>query len=233
VYETRTFKVAMPVVTQNWATSISNERLTTNQPSGNIDPGAAVGLTARSDTSGIWEEVEKSLIRMLGDPAAPPANPNPNDKEAAAKPRDLGAFSVNRVAGFVTVRALPTVMHTVAAYFDALNDEMGRSVAIEARVMQVEVSTGVSAGVDWNLLAARLGDILFLAGNVGQSSLLTQTGIPFLSVSGRAGDAFVRDLEEQGKVTVMAQPRWSWATTCRPSSSSRRCSTTWPSRRSP
>ncbi|MGC4120216.1 MAG: hypothetical protein QM765_37670 [Myxococcales bacterium] len=204
VYETRTFKVALPVVTQNWATSISNDIIRTAQPPGNIEVGAQVGLTTRSDTTGVWDEVEKSLIRMLGDPTAPQST-NPNDKDAA-RPRDLGAFSVNRVAGFVTVRALPTVMHTVEAYFDALNEEMGRSVAIEARVMQVEISTGVSAGIDWNLLSARLGDILFLAGNVGKSSLLTQTGIPFLSISGRAGDAFIRAMEEQGKVTVMAQP---------------------------
>jgi len=68
------------------------------------------------------------------------------------------------VAGFVTVRALPTVMHTIESYFDALNEEMGRSVAIEARVMQVDLATSVSAGIDWNLLAARLGDIVFLAG---------------------------------------------------------------------
>jgi type II secretory pathway component GspD/PulD (secretin) len=206
VYETRTFKVAMPVVSQNWGASISNNDLRAGQPSGNVDNGATVGLSARSDTAGVWDEVEKSLVRLLGDPAAPPPSANPTDKEAAAKPRDLGAFSVNRVAGFVTVRALPTVMHTIQSYFDALNEEMGRSVSIEARVMEVDINTMTEAGLDWNLLAARLGDIVFLAGNMGKSSLLTSTGIPFLSVSGRAGDAFIRAMEEQGKVTVMAQP---------------------------
>lgn len=206
VYETRTFKINMPVVSQNWAASVANDNVNAGMPPGTIATGASVGMSARVDTTGVWDEVEKSLIRMLGDPLAPVPNANPNDKEASARPRDAGAFSVNRVAGFVTVRALPTVMHTVAAYFDALNEEMSRSVAIEARVLQVELNTSVEAGIDWNLLAARLGDILFLAGNVGKSSLLTQTGIPFLSISGRAGDAFIRAMEEQGKVNVMAQP---------------------------
>ena len=203
VYETRTFKIAMPVVVQNWSAAIANtggvEGAASTDPSGGM--GARIGLASRSDTTGIWAEVETSLVRMLGDPAAP-VSPAEKDKE---RPRDMGAFSVNRVAGFVTVRALPTVMHTVAAYFDALNEEMGRSVAIEARVIQVDINDSTSAGIDWSLLTARLGDMVFLSGGSAKSVLVGE-GIPFLRVSGRGGDAFIRAMEEQGKVTVVAQP---------------------------
>ncbi|HCF58076.1 MAG TPA: hypothetical protein DFS52_08800 [Myxococcales bacterium] len=196
VYDTQTFRVAMPVVVQNWSAGISNSGGT---ESGNL--GANVALSVKSDTAGLWAEIEKSLASMLGkdDAAAASANSEKN------RGPDHGSYSVNRVAGFVTVRALPSVMPTVKAYFDALNDEMGRSVAIETRVMQVDLSDSQAASVDWTMLAARLGNVAFLGGGAARSTLV-DTVAPFLRLSGRAGDTFIRALEEQGKVSVLAQP---------------------------
>ena len=195
VYDTQTFRVAMPVVVQNWSAGISNSGGTEG---GNL--GANVALSVKSDTAGLWAEIEKSLASMLGkDDAAASAG---SEKDRGP---DLGSYSVNRVAGFVTVRALPAVMPTVQAYFDALNDEMGRSVAIETRVMQVDLTDSQAASVDWTLLAARLGNVAFLGGGAARSTLV-DTVAPFLRLSGRAGDSFIRALEEQGKVSVLAQP---------------------------
>jgi hypothetical protein len=200
VYETRTFRVAMPMVYQRWKSGVSN------QPGDDSTPvfgqtGARIALSTHSETTGLWEEVEKGLGRLLGNDE--PGRPsNEKDKD---KPKDMGSFSVNRVAGFVTVRALPTVMPTIESYFDALNDEMGRSVVVEVKVMQVEVTDTKSASLDWNLLAARLGDVVFLGGQMGRSLLVPSTS-PYLRISGRAGEAFIRALEEQGKVEVVAQP---------------------------
>jgi len=107
------------------------------------------------------------------------------------------------------VRALPTVMHPVAAYFDALNEEMSRSIAIEARIIQVEINDTTAAGIDWAMLSVRLGDLLSLGGASSVSGLTgssVRDGVPFLSISSRGGDAFIRAMEEQGKVNVMAQP---------------------------
>jgi hypothetical protein len=202
VYETRTFRVAMPMVFQRWKSGVSN------QPGDDSTPvfgqtGARIALSTHSETTGLWEEVEKGLGRLLGsDEPGGAGRPGDKDKD---KPKDMGSFSVNRVAGFVTVRALPTVMPTIESYFDALNDEMGRSVVVEVKVMQVDVTDTKSASLDWNLLAMRLGDVVFLGGQMGRSLLVPSTA-PYLRVSGRAGDAFIRALEEQGKVEMVAQP---------------------------
>ncbi|MCA3013128.1 MAG: hypothetical protein INH41_12105 [Myxococcaceae bacterium] len=226
VYSVATFKVSMPVVVQNWTTGISN---------GGTDPmaaggqggaqmtagggggmGARVSLSTRSDTSGLWEEVERSLVRLLAEPQSTPgqgAGQAPGQGDPAARPA-LGSFSVNRVAGFVTVRALPSVMPTVSSYFRALEDEMGRSVTVEVRVMQVDLTNDKAAGVDWNMAAVALGPVVLetssrLASAAtnpifnGQSS---GSSAPVIRLSGRAGEAFVRALEQQGVVRVLAQP---------------------------
>jgi len=206
VYESRTFKVNMPTVIQDWTASIASAG---SSAGGGGDPlGARIGLSARTDTTGIWEEVDKSLNRLMGgDPGGGSSAQGGGQADAkAGAPREMGAFSVNRVAGFVTVRALPAVMPAIESYFDALNEEMGREVAIEAKILQVDFNDSKAASVDWNLLAARLGQNAFVSGNVPGSNLLASGTSPFVRVSGRAGDAFIRALEEQGKVSVMAQP---------------------------
>jgi type IVB pilus formation R64 PilN family outer membrane protein len=205
VYETRTFKVTMPTVVQDWSASIASAG---SSAGGGGDPlGARIGLSARTDTTGIWEEVDKSLNRLMGGDGGGSGNQGGGQAEAkAGAPREMGAFSVNRIAGFVTVRALPAVMPAIESYFDALNEEMGREVAIEAKILQVDFNDSKAASVDWNLLAARLGQNAFVSGNVPGTNLLAAGSSPFVRVSGRAGDAFIRALEEQGKVSVMAQP---------------------------
>jgi type II secretory pathway component GspD/PulD (secretin) len=224
VYSVATFKVSMPVVVQNWTTGISNggsdpsmgaqggSQPVLSTAGGGGGMGARVSLSTRSDTSGLWEEVERSLLRLLAEPQSAQGQGQAQQGEAT-RPA-LGSFSVNRVAGFVTVRALPSVMPTISSYFRALEDEMGRSVTVEVRVMQVDLVNDKAAGVDWNMAAAALGPVVIdtssrLASAAqnpifnGQSS---GASAPVIQLSGRAGEAFIRALEQQGSVRVLAQP---------------------------
>jgi type II secretory pathway component GspD/PulD (secretin) len=212
VYAVSTFQISMPVVVQNWQTGITNGGDAAGQGqsgSSSGGMGARVALSTRSDSNGLWEEVDKSLGRLLG-----------TDQQATApregqQPRpDLGSFSVNRVAGFVTVRALPSVMPSIESYFHALEAEMGRSVTVEVRVMQVDLNNVKAAGVDWNLAAVQLGPLLLEGGSAlsgaGSNSIFNgQTAgvrAPMVRISGRAGDALIKALENQGAVKVLAQP---------------------------
>ncbi len=213
VYAVSTFKVSMPVVVQNWQTGITNGGEAGGQGAGGAmgsgGMGARVALSTRSDSNGLWEEVEKSLGRLLGTDQVGQA-----PKEGQPLRPDLGSFSVNRVAGFVTVRALPSVMPSIESYFRALESEMGRSVTVEVRVLQVDLNNVKAAGVDWNLAAVQLGPLFLEAG----SSLATASAnaifngqtagasAPFVRISGRAGDALIKALEGQGQVKVLAQP---------------------------
>lgn len=198
VYETRTFKVAVPVLVQEWETSISNEggQVGAAPAGGGGQPGATgggmqgglgarVGLKARSDTKGLWEEVESALSRLIATD---------------------GSFSVNRVAGFATVRTPPFAMASVAAYFQALNEEMGRTVVVETKVLQINLRDTRSVGLDWKAVISKLSS----AGVLLDMAVPQQSFIPasagLMHFSGQAGDAFVRALEDQGDLHLVAQP---------------------------
>lgn len=209
VYSSRTFRIAMPGVVQNWSTAISNSG--SGAATGAL--GASIGLTTQTDTKGLWDEVERSMARLLGTDSTAAAAP----KEGQAARPELGSFSVNRIAGFVTVRALPSVMPAIDSYFATLNAEMGRTVTIETRVMQVAINDDKAVGIDWNLAAAALGSVFVSGGSTLASSLGgsptnnifnggSSASPPSLRLTGRAGDAFVRALELQGTVKVLAQP---------------------------
>jgi general secretion pathway protein D len=91
---------------------------------------------------------------------------------------------------------------------------MGRSVTVEVRVMQVDLNNVKAAGVDWNLAAVQLGPLLLEGGSAlsgaGSNSIFNgQTAgvkAPMVRISGRAGDALIKALENQGAVKVLAQP---------------------------
>lgn len=211
VYAISTFKLSMPVVVQNWSTGITNggDAAATTGATASGGLGARVALSTHSDTDGLWDEVEKSLSRMLGmEQTAGGA------KEAGPPRPDLGSYSVNRVAGFVTVRALPSVMPSIDAYFQALESEMGRSITVEVKVMQVDLLNQKAGGIDWNMASLALGP-LFIEGGSSLAATATSSlfngqtagaNAPFVRISGRAGEAFVKALEQQGTVKVLAQP---------------------------
>lgn len=197
VFETRTFRVAVPIIQQDWQSSITNE----GQSGGAAGPtgagpaaaasssggmGARIALTSRSETTGLWTEVDASLAKLVGAD---------------------GTYSVNKVAGFATVRTQPSFMQAVEAYFDALNSEMGRTVEVETKVFQVDFRDNISAGINWDVVAnalTRVGALQF--GFRTQDTLVPETGATF-SISGRAGSVLIKALEEQGDVTMLAQPR--------------------------
>jgi hypothetical protein len=69
VYATRNFRVSMPVVVQNWSASLSNSGDSSGAASSASSAGslgARIAMSTRSDTNGVWEEVDKSLARLLG-----------------------------------------------------------------------------------------------------------------------------------------------------------------------
>jgi type IVB pilus formation R64 PilN family outer membrane protein len=186
VYDSRSFRVQVPVLTQEWDTHISNESQSGGGPQG-AGLGAKVALRTRSDSEGLWKEIETSLKNLVG---------------------ENGTFSVNRVAGFATVRTHPSVMASVSSYFDTFNAEMGRTVTIETKVLEVTFTDTRSVGVDWAAVGQRLNSLgAFVEGNIPQQPAMAEkSAAGVLHISGRFGDAFVRALEEQGDVKVVAQP---------------------------
>lgn len=140
---------------------------------------------------------------------------------------------VNPQSGVVVVRALPSELREVETYLQAAQLIAQRQVVLEAKVLEVELSDGFQAGVNW---AAVIGE--FTLGQTGGTKLLDSAagrsdlagtivdqfpgvtrlagvpamafgGIFSLAVNGQDFTAFLEVLKTQGNVQVLSSPRIS------------------------
>lgn len=67
---------------------------------------------------------------------------------------------VNRQAGLLMVRALPSEQREVEAYLEQLKERTFRQVILEAKVVEVELNDGFRFGIDWLAISQGLGKSL-------------------------------------------------------------------------
>jgi general secretion pathway protein D len=102
----------------------------------------------------------------------------------AAAPAAGGAnaaarFSVNKQAGLVMVFATAKQHKLVRAYLDKVISHLGAQVLIEAKVVEIELTSGYSTGVDWQALRQNLQGTGFgVSGNMPSTN--TSVAIPTL-----------------------------------------------------
>lgn len=156
---------------------------TGNMPKGASDtaPTSSVETASKSD---FWKQLADSLKAMIG------------KKEG----REV---VVNPAAGIVIVKAEPSELDVVEKYLDSMQSFMTRQVIIEAKILEVQLSDGFQAGIDWNLLGiSQTGNQKF------SDDLNTFTTIFKLDSSFRgAFTTVVNLLSSQGNVQVLSSPR--------------------------
>ncbi len=142
---------------------------------------------------------------------------------------------VNPQAGIVLVRAMPDELRVVENYLGATHAAVNRQVVLEAKVLEVQLSDGFQAGINWAKLSgnATIGQVgggtalggsglSEIAGNTGNLNPTTGTfspisgtnasafgGIFSLAYKGSDFAAFVELLKSQGQVRVLSSPRVS------------------------
>lgn len=213
-------RVTSGAITTNQGTSNSNSGTSSN--SGGSSTPSSGGTTSQrgSDSSRIyttqdsdfWSEIQTSLKLIVG----------------AEEGRSV---VINPITGIVVVKAFPPEMRQVDDYLKASQVVLERQVMLEAKIIQVQLSSGFQTGINWNYF--RSGDNSRLALGVNQpGSTLASNGT--LSAGGNTlqpgsggsvttsdaskgffGIAFqaanfvslLNFLETQGNVQVLSSPR--------------------------
>jgi MSHA biogenesis protein MshL len=141
---------------------------------------------------------------------------------------------INRNSGVVMVRAFPAELRAVGDYLRKTQSIITRQVVLEAKIVEVELSSGFQAGINWTTLITKGNK----TGLFGQSSLpggfdqnpLTPSGQPVpvtpgIPIVGQIVDAlggaftfafdstdfsaFIELLDAQGRTRVLSSPRVS------------------------
>ena len=174
--------------------------------------GSSINTTSESD---FWMSLASSLKQLVGD-------------------EEGRSVTVNAQSGVVMVRAMPGPLYDVEQFLAIIQQVVQRQVIIEARILEVELSDGFQAGINWASLQNDSGEQgLFGLGGRGSfsgstTSLATASGSPSAlagSNSSSLGSSigglftlglntpdfslFIDLLKTQGDVQVLSSPRVS------------------------
>lgn len=141
-------------------------------------------------------------------------------------------------SSMVVVRALPSELRDVERFLNGAQSAMHRQVILEAKILEVTLSEGFQAGINWSSIA-RPGDDTILFGQTGGGTIFGDAGVS--DIAGESGDlnpdsptainntlasafggvfsvlvnvgddfaAFIELLKTQGDVQVLSSPRVS------------------------
>jgi MSHA biogenesis protein MshL len=142
---------------------------------------------------------------------------------------------VNAQSGIIAVRATPRELRGVKQFLDQIQNNSTRQVVLEAKIIEVELSDGFQAGINWAAIAHNGGTTIggFATGpqnGFGTASLLNQPSKPVtvgpgntiastitntlggafaLAVNTADFNAYIELLSTQGKTRVLSSPRVS------------------------
>ena len=175
--------------------------------------GSEVNTRSSSD---FWADLQTALQAMVGD-------------EQGRK------VVVNSQTGIIVVRAMPTELRSVEDYLNTIQGTIQRQVILEAKIVEVELSDGFQAGINWAAFL-RSGSNAANIGQVGGGSVFSGEGVSDIAgteynlanLSGMEGlassafggvftmaiatsdfTAFIEALAKQGDVHVLSSPRVS------------------------
>jgi len=163
-----------------------------------------------------WAELQDTLEQMIGD-------------------ADGHQVVVNSQTGVIVVRAMPDKLRSIGDYLEAIQDIAQRQVVLEAKIVEVTLSDGFRAGINWAAVAQNSSGDTYTFGqlapppgftgdpaDLGGAPITLEPGNPvtgFLSSTlGGAftmafdiGDfnSFLELLEQQGDTRVLSSPRVS------------------------
>jgi len=145
-------------------------------------------LTTITDTD-FWKELDTALHSIIS-----------VDKDAT--------LVVNKQSGVIVARAKPMQLREIESFLSTTQNQIGRQVTLEAKILEVILDDSHQAGVNWeNVIREGIKKAPYLTGVGALAAMSSQV----FTIGGSAGDfrAFVEMLETQGKTNILSSPKIS------------------------
>ena len=113
----------------------SSNNTTTSGSSPKFNSGSSISTSNGSD---IWSELVSSVASIIGRGEGRSVVTNPN-------------------AGLLVVHAMPWELRDVEEYLKRIESSLNRQVILEARILEVTLSDGYQAGINWSQLVDKDG----------------------------------------------------------------------------
>jgi MSHA biogenesis protein MshL len=136
------------------------------------DTAAKVTTKNKSD---VWQDLENSLQSIIG-----------LSEEGENKGRNI---TISRQSGIVVVRAMPSELREVEFFLREMQSSLQRQVILEAKILEVELSDGYQAGINWAAVGKADGGSRSVAiGQTGGGSVFDGTDLVNTSLQGQSGN---------------------------------------------
>jgi MSHA biogenesis protein MshL len=118
-------------------------------------------------------------------------------------------LSINRQSGVVIAKAYPAELREIKKIIETLQGGATRQVMLEAKLIEVSLSDGFEAGIDWSRLQnGNNSNSWAWSGTTSGTGFLTSgSAIPVLTGKGASFDSTIKFLQTQGTVHVLSSPR--------------------------
>lgn len=250
--EVRQFRIAMPFVKSSYKTGTGGNVLGGNDASSNID--GTIELKSDENDFDIWDNIKNNMDTIIslwsteavtegtGDEAAAEEGEDTEAENTQQATRQVSsggvAYVIDKPVGIVTVTAPRPLLDELQKYFDNLTNELYKQIAIEAKIIEVNLKDNSSIGLNWSQVLKNFNvtGTVFFGGDSGGGSTYSQGQIwPYVRANedtfddgtwhGNIEDAtrfvskitlgaadfnvFLNALEEQGDTQVLSNPKLS------------------------
>jgi MSHA type pilus biogenesis protein MshL len=174
---------------------ITTKRTGSSTFSSNIALGgggtAGVGTISSTESSDLWEDVEKGLKGLIS---------------------EGGKVTINKMAGLIVVTDYPSNLQKVAEFLESVEGSVQRQVMIQAKVVDVILSDEYQMGLNWSAITKISG--LNLKGTLSGGKILAQSlspgvGVFQMALSDADFSILLDAMSKQGKVNILSSPKIS------------------------
>ena len=173
-----------------------------NNASGNQNTATSGSWINTSSKTDFWDELRQSLSAVVD------VSPTSSNTDELQNTQTGTKVVLNKQTGIVVVKANPSQMREVEKLIASTQNQLGRQVVIEAKILEIELNDEHQDGVNWATVV-RDGANAFLMSSNPIPAVANAAQV--FTVSGNIGDfyAFVSLMERQGKTNILSSPRIS------------------------
>jgi general secretion pathway protein D/MSHA biogenesis protein MshL len=173
--ETKTYHIAMPFTHQVYETATGGNILGSSEEASSIE--GTIRLDSRENEFDIWKNIQENMDSIIAtwstttttttETMAAPQAPVDGEPAAVQATRQTSTggntYTIDKPVGLITVQAPRPLQQKIESYLDGIEKELYKQIAIEAKIVEVQLNDFSSLGINWNTLL----DSLSFGGNMG------------------------------------------------------------------
>lgn len=236
--ETRIYQIGMPYTKQLYETGTGGNVLGGNDAAGNIE--GTIRLDSKGNEYDLWANIEENLNAILDvwkteevtevaesetgatttTGTADVSEETSTESNVATSTRrrsgNRNLYIIDKSIGQITVTAPRPLLEKVEDYIHSLKKHLYKQIAIEAKIIEVELTSESNIGIDWESVFKNFtlsGSIEF-GGNVGSYLWSNDSAddtrfISKISIADKPWTALISALNEQGEAKILSNPKIS------------------------